>query len=108
MERGLSSDHPDVGRVLYALGKITMLNGNLIEAEAHFRRTCRILENAYGPNDPQLFPSLASRGMALWLLGRSDEAERVLQRVTSLAEQTDGLESPRMAVVVEASPKSFG
>ena len=75
-ESHLGPDHPDLAKMM---GRVADLIGG-DEAEALTARQLGILEKAYGAADPRVRKALAMRGIALFKVGKREEALAFLER----------------------------
>jgi tetratricopeptide (TPR) repeat protein len=78
-ESHLGPDHPDLAKML---GRVANLIGGE-EAEPLTARRLEILEKVCDSGDPRVTEALAERGIALFKVGKRDEALEFLERVST-------------------------
>jgi tetratricopeptide (TPR) repeat protein len=88
-------DHPDRGWLLFDYGYLAIVRDRNADAVPLLERAYRVLETSFGPDSPELIPSLINLGHAWSMLERFDQAEPIFRRVTILAEKVDGIGAPR-------------
>jgi tetratricopeptide (TPR) repeat protein len=65
LARRLPPDHVEIGKVTARLAELRGTQGRIEDAVVLFHKALRILEGAWGPEDPQLLPTLESYSSAL-------------------------------------------
>ena len=82
--KALPANHPELGKVIARLANLYRLQGRLDESETRFRRAISILEQAWGPENPQLLNILQSYEALLRTRQEYAEAESVEVRTTRI------------------------
>jgi tetratricopeptide (TPR) repeat protein len=77
-EEALRPDHPRIAGTLVGLARVRQARGDLAGAEPLYRRAVDSCERAYAADDPTRIDTLARYVELLRLLGRNDEADRLL------------------------------
>jgi PadR family transcriptional regulator PadR len=73
--------------LMNCLGSVLEDLGRLDEAEEHYRRSLRMLENQFGPDDPDLVFALNNLGGLMLVRGRIGEAARLRERSLEMRER---------------------
>lgn len=112
-----AGEFPEAYRVLYAvrncqtgrtgaalmncLGSVLQDLGRWDEAEQHYRRSLRMLENQFGPDDPDLVFALNNLGGLMMVRGRLSEAARLRERSLQLRERSYPAADPVVLRAIE-------
>ena len=65
LERRLPAEHVEVGKITARLAELRRRQGRTEEAVSLYQKALRILEGAWGPDDPQLLTALEAYSLAL-------------------------------------------
>ncbi|MGD0363720.1 MAG: tetratricopeptide repeat protein [Bryobacteraceae bacterium] len=87
--------------LMNSLGSVLQDLGRLDEAEQHYRQALRMLENQFGPDDPDLVFALNNLGSLMMARGRLTEAARLRERSLELRARTYPPADPAVLRAVE-------
>jgi tetratricopeptide (TPR) repeat protein len=87
--------------LMNCLGSVLQDLGRLDEAEQHYRRSLRMLESRFGPDDPDLVFALNNLGGLMMVRGRLSEAARFRERSLEMREHSYRAADPVVLRAVE-------
>jgi tetratricopeptide (TPR) repeat protein len=87
--------------LMNSLGSVLQDLGRLDEAEQQYRRSLRMIENQFGPGDPDLVFALNNLGGLMMVRGRLSEAARLRERSLKMRERRYPAADPVVLRAVE-------
>jgi tetratricopeptide (TPR) repeat protein len=87
--------------LMNCLGSVLQDLGRLDEAEQHYRRSLRMLESQFGPDDPDLVFALNNLGGLMMVRGRLSEAARLRERSLEMRERSYPAADPAVLRAIE-------
>jgi tetratricopeptide (TPR) repeat protein len=87
--------------LMNSLGSVLQDLGRLDEAERQYRQSLRMMENQFGPDDPDLVFALNNLGGLMMVRGRLSEAARLRERSLEMRERSYPPADPVVLLAVE-------
>ncbi len=101
LAEGDATDAHLIGGALLAYGNMYLEQELEREAEPYYVAAIQRLEQAYGPEHPDLVVPLLYHGEVLSMLKRRDESDALMQRALRIAETAYGPDHPQVAVALK-------
>jgi len=97
--RKLGPDHPDLNSDYILLAYLDRSLGRLADAEREGREAVRVIEKAFGANDPNAINPRIELSYTLVKAGKAGEAVALLEPMVALAERNHQVQPPAAAEV---------
>ena len=99
-EQLLGGNHVQTAVDLANLASAELSEGNMADAEQHYRQSSNIMQAWYGPDHPDVATTMGLLARALMANGKNAEAEGILTQVLRIQEKAYGSDHARVAATL--------